>query len=82
MSMESIIEVLLRYNVNAPRYTSYPPANFFDEVKEDTPIESIWRDSNALFPEALSFYFHVPFCNKRCYFCGCTSENLKEESYV
>lgn len=76
-----MIETLLRYNTNAPRYTSYPPANLFKPAVSATETERIWKDSNSLNPQNLSFYFHVPFCVKRCLFCGCTSETLHDENF-
>lgn len=76
-SMDNVmIDTLLHYNTNAPRYTSYPPANLFRPAKDKAQIEKIWRESNALKPYNVSFYFHIPFCSKRCLFCGCTSEVL------
>ena len=76
-----MIETLLHYNTNAPRYTSYPPANLFRSAKDKAEVEALWVESNSLFPSNLSFYFHIPFCAKRCLFWGCTSETLKEDSY-
>ena len=71
-----IIDFLLKYNTNAPRYTSYPPANLFHAAKDLSQIERLWRESNALKPQNVSFYFHIPYCLKHCLFCGCTSELL------
>lgn len=76
-----MIDSLLRYNTNAPRYTSYPPANLFRPATSAQETERLWKESNALNPQNLSFYFHVPFCVKRCLFCGCTSETLHDESF-
>lgn len=52
-----------------PRYTSYPTAPHFAKgVAEETYRE--WLA--ALNPQAdLSLYFHVPFCDTLCWFCGC-----------
>lgn len=78
--MDEMIEKLLRYNANAPRYTSYPPANLLNSPESREKNFQLWRDSNYLTPSNLSFYFHIPFCVKRCIFCGCTSETLQSES--
>lgn len=76
-----MIETLLHYNINAPRYTSYPPANLFRKAENELEVKELWIASNALGSSNLSFYFHIPFCSKRCLFCGCTSETIKEDSY-
>ena len=75
-----MIDTLLRYDTNAPRYTSYPPANLFRPAETKQEIEALWRASNNLYPQNLSFYFHIPFCSKRCLFCGCTSEVMQDTS--
>ena len=62
-------DLVERYGINVPRYTSYPTApHFHDGVQEAT-----YRDwLAALEPTVpLSLYFHVPFCAEMCSFCGC-----------
>ncbi len=65
-----------------PRYTSYPPAtywNILNSIGYEDAIQKIEK-------EPLSLYFHIPFCDKRCLFCGCLTIPLKnekiKESYV
>lgn len=65
----SIIE---KYNVSVPRYTSYPPANYFKALTPAEYIEAIHR-SNAEGARTLSFYLHMPFCRRLCHYCGCNS---------
>ena len=65
------MEKYKKYNVPGPRYTSYPTAlkfdpsftykDYYDEIK-------ISRDDKT---QDLSLYFHLPFCDTLCYFCGC-----------
>ena len=66
------IDIIKKYDKPGPRYTSYPTAPHFNEsFTSDTLLEEIKRtnkDSNA--PD-LSLYFHIPFCDTLCYFCGC-----------
>ncbi|WP_333609114.1 oxygen-independent coproporphyrinogen III oxidase [Arsukibacterium sp.] len=56
-----------KYNINGPRYTSYPTAlalsTDFDRSCIRTAIE---QSANEL-----SLYLHIPFCHKLCYYCGC-----------
>jgi len=61
-----------KYNVAGPRYTSYPPATkFTGELAWPELAERILENNR---PErALSLYFHIPFCETLCWFCGCTT---------
>lgn len=58
-----------KYNVPAPRYTSYPPATHFAEVSLETILERARMRSER----DLSLYFHLPFCQSLCWYCGCTT---------
>lgn len=61
-----------KYNIAAPRYTSYPPATHFAELPAERILERI-RGGAGADKEDLSLYFHLPFCRSRCWFCGCTT---------
>lgn len=61
-----------KYNVPGPRYTSYPTApHFRDDLPHDTIMAEVAR--NNLTPRNLSLYFHIPFCQTLCWYCGCTT---------
>jgi oxygen-independent coproporphyrinogen-3 oxidase len=67
------LELLRRYNVAGPRYTSYPTAPVWKENFGPAEYGDILaRSAQAPQPAPLSLYFHLPFCEKLCYFCGCT----------
>jgi len=67
------LELLRRYNVQGPRYTSYPTAPVWKENYGATDYETILAESAAApAPAPLSLYFHLPFCERLCFFCGCT----------
>ncbi len=71
-SGEIDIELLKRFNQPGPRYTSYPTAPLFSNkfTAEDFTSEIV--ETNAdLNSNDISLYFHFPFCEKLCYFCGC-----------
>jgi oxygen-independent coproporphyrinogen-3 oxidase len=55
-----------------PRYTSYPTAvefsEQFDEQEYLARIDAAARRDG----EPLSLYLHLPFCQARCSFCGCS----------
>ena len=63
-------EILDRYNVPGPRYTSYPTAPEWAESFGRADFERSLRDSNRR-RNPLSLYMHLPFCQSLCLFCGC-----------
>ncbi len=66
------LDLVRKYNVAGPRYTSYPPATkFTDAVTWEQLAEKIAENNRA--PRDLSVYFHIPFCETLCWFCGCTT---------
>lgn len=63
-------DLIKKYDTPAPRYTSYPPATEFNG--DLTEVD--WRDAIGASNQRkspLSLYFHLPFCQSPCYFCGC-----------
>ena len=65
------LDLIRKYNVAAPRYTSYPPATHFVEMPGQQ-IQERMR-ANAGSAKDLSLYFHLPFCHSLCWYCGCTT---------
>jgi len=67
------IDMLKRYDTPGPRYTSYPTApQFTTDFAADQFRAEILRSNSEEQPRDLSLYFHLPFCDTLCYFCGCT----------
>jgi len=66
------IDVLKKFNQPGPRYTSYPTAPLFSPefTAADFTREIVETNSESNKGD-LSLYFHFPFCEKLCYFCGC-----------
>lgn len=65
-------ELLRRFDVSGPRYTSYPTADRFVEafsVDDYTQALKLRRTGGAAMP--LSLYVHIPFCESLCYYCAC-----------
>ncbi len=68
-------ELSQKYDLRVPRYTSYPTApQFNDSVNGE--VYGKWL--GELSPDLpLSLYFHVPFCDEMCWFCGCYTKIVK-----
>ena len=60
-----------KYNHPVPRYTSYPPANFFRDRFSSRSTAELLKDSNGQTPHNISLYIHIPFCSQLCFYCGC-----------
>src|SRR5687767_9210348 len=65
-------DVLKRFDQPGPRYTSYPTVPLFspDFTSSDYTRE-IGEINSRRGGKYISLYFHFPFCEKLCYFCGC-----------
>ena len=78
-----ISKLIKKYNIPAPRYTSYPTVPYW---QEEPPSPSMWinnvQKTFAKNPE-ISLYIHLPFCESLCTYCGCNkriTKNHKVES--
>lgn len=63
-------ELLDRYNVQGPRYTSYPTAPEWTEAIGPSDYEAACARADAK-KGPVSLYLHLPFCDEQCWFCGC-----------
>lgn len=61
--------VILKYDSQVPRYTSYPAAPHFNTAI-NSASHSTWLN-NLPSQEKLSLYIHIPFCQQLCWYCGC-----------
>lgn len=63
-------DMIKKYDKPAPRYTSYPPATEFShDIDKSEYVRKIIQSNERKTP--LSLYFHIPFCENACHFCGC-----------
>jgi oxygen-independent coproporphyrinogen-3 oxidase len=67
------LDLVKKYSVPGPRYTSYPPATHFTDQFRREQLHDGLRASNAQGDRELSLYFHIPFCYSLCWYCGCTT---------
>ena len=82
-------ELLTRFDLAGPRYTSYPTADRFVEAFSpsdlhqalDFRIQGLGQKNKPL-----SIYIHIPFCESLCYYCACnkiiTKHHDKAEPYL
>lgn len=73
-------DLVSKYNVAGPRYTSYPTVPYWDHNKFSlkswkTNVIQSFEESNIA--EGISLYIHLPFCESLCTFCGCNKRITK-----
>ncbi len=66
-------DLLHRFDVPGPRYTSYPTADRFVEAftSSDLVQALTQRGTGVARAQPLSLYVHIPFCESLCYYCAC-----------
>ncbi len=82
-------ELLTRFDVPGPRYTSYPTADRFVEAFSQLDLhQALEMRSQGVSQKIrpLSIYVHIPFCESLCYYCACnkiiTKHHEKAEPYL
>ena len=81
-------DLLRRYDVPGPRYTSYPTADRFTEEFKSSDYERALqrRKNNVMATHAMSLYVHIPFCDSLCYYCACnkiiTKHHERAQTYL
>lgn len=82
-------ELISKYNVPAPRYTSYPTVPYWDNARIGRKrwfniVKKTFDETNA--QKGISLYIHLPFCESLCTYCGCNTRITKnhsvEEGYI
>ena len=79
------LELIKRYDLSGPRYTSYPTALQFDPTLSAADLVRTGQNSADL-TAPLSLYVHIPFCAHVCYYCACnkviTRNRKKAQPYL
>src|SRR5216684_2594914 len=81
--------LIKKYNIAAPRYTSYPTVPYWDKEKPSVErwsecVKETFSETNG--EQGISIYIHLPFCESLCTYCGCntriTVNHAVEEPYI
>ncbi len=79
-------DLLAKYDVPAPRYTSYPTVPYWEVNPTTEEWVSHLRATLKEGQGGWSLYLHIPYCESLCTFCGCnniiTKDHKKEQPYV
>ena len=73
-------ELIRRYDVAGPRYTSYPTADRFRPDFQAADYAAALRERGRTVLTPLSLYVHIPFCETLCYYCGCNKIPTKNHA--
>jgi oxygen-independent coproporphyrinogen-3 oxidase len=73
--------IVEKYNQPGPRYTSYPTAPEWDNDFGPSDLREAFLQANEqASPAPVSLYFHLPFCESLCLYCGCNVSISKNHS--
>jgi len=81
-------DLVIKYNLPVPRYTSYPTVPFWKDEIDITHWKELLKQQFAIHnqKEGISLYIHLPFCESLCTYCGCnkkiTTNHSVEEEYL
>jgi oxygen-independent coproporphyrinogen-3 oxidase len=70
--------LIRKYDINAPRYTSYPTAVQFHPLQPVEVQEHL--EKQRMNDRPLSLYIHIPFCQHICFYCACNKIATKDKT--
>lgn len=82
------INLIQKYNIPGPRYTSYPTVPYWDNNINTEVWKKLVKEAFGLSnsEQSISIYIHLPFCESLCTYCGCntriTVNHKVEEPYI
>ncbi|MBD66019.1 MAG: oxygen-independent coproporphyrinogen III oxidase [Halobacteriovoraceae bacterium] len=75
--MTTPAELLKKYNIPTPRYTSYPTVPFWkNNISEQDRFDIL---SQYDLSQGVDLYIHIPFCQQLCWYCGCNRVISKDQ---
>ncbi|MDX2174146.1 MAG: oxygen-independent coproporphyrinogen III oxidase [Bacteroidota bacterium] len=67
-------DLVSKYNIQAPRYTSYPTVPYWDNnMNEEKWMQHIKHAFVKYNKEGISLYIHLPYCESLCTYCACNT---------
>ncbi|MCO5142988.1 MAG: oxygen-independent coproporphyrinogen III oxidase [Oligoflexia bacterium] len=78
--MSPISQLLKKYDVPVPRYTSYPTVPYWESAPNTDQWLNALRHSIEKENSTWSLYLHIPFCETLCTYCGCNTSITKDHS--
>jgi len=81
--MKNVMDKLTaKYNVAAPRYTSYPTVPFWDQEAFHVRgwLQRLQETYSRSKDVGISLYIHLPFCESLCTYCGCNTRITKNHA--
>jgi oxygen-independent coproporphyrinogen-3 oxidase len=88
METETLNKLINKYNVAAPRYTSYPTVPFWENelFNVNDWTERVALNFSKSKNQGISIYVHLPYCESLCTYCGCNTRITKnhqvEDPYI
>lgn len=73
-------DLVSKYDLRLPRYTSYPTAPHFSPSVEGAQYGQWLAELSPELP--LSLYVHIAYCDEMCWFCGCHTKISKKYAPV
>ncbi|WP_207533023.1 oxygen-independent coproporphyrinogen III oxidase [Desertivirga arenae] len=74
--------LISKYNIAAPRYTSYPTVPLWEEEQWSVTgwLDTVRIAMNESSAAGLSLYIHLPYCESLCTYCGCNTRITKNHA--